>query len=201
MRPPVVVEWWEGGAAESAWTTVANWDNKTDVTLEGRRYSWRKRDRFLRLVDLPARTGARFELALINLGDEDRALLARHGWAIRPGLEISHALDRYVDYVRSSRGELSAAKELNVETRSGWFSDRSVCYLAAGRPVVAEDTGFSAWVPTGEGLFAFREVEEAAAAVREIEADYARHSAAARAIAREYFSAERVIARMIEEAA
>ena len=101
--------------------------------------------------------------------------------------------------MRASRGEFTVARDLNVRLRSGWFSERSACYLAAGRPVVTQDTGFGTVLPTREGLFAFNSLEEIVAALEAIEADYARHSRAARAIAEEYFRAETVLARVLQD--
>jgi len=107
---------------------------------------------------------------------------------------------RYRDYIRASRGEFTVAKDLNVRLRSGWFSDRAACYLAAGRPVVEQDTGFGDVLPLGAGVHAFRTVEEATAAVRAIEADYGRASAHATEVAREYFAAERVLGSLLATA-
>jgi glycosyltransferase involved in cell wall biosynthesis len=106
----------------------------------------------------------------------------------------------YRDYIVGSRGEFTVAKDQNVRLRSGWFSDRSACYLAAGRPVITQDTGFGACLPTGEGLFAFSVAEEVLAALETINADYDRHHRAARAIAAEYFNAETVLSRLLEDA-
>ena len=105
----------------------------------------------------------------------------------------------YRDYIVASRGEFTVAKDQNVRLRSGWFSDRSACYLAAGRPVVTQDTGFGKFLPTGDGLFAFSTLEDAVAAFGAIDSDYARHRGAARAIAEEYFRAETVLAKLVQD--
>lgn len=123
----------------------------------------------------------------------DPELLVAHGWRLRDPLAVSADPWRYRDYLRGSRGEFTVAKDVNVRLRSGWFSDRAACYLAAGRPVVQQDTGFGDVLPRGPGLHAFTTVEEAADAVRAIEADYPRASAHATAVARECFAAERVL--------
>jgi len=115
-----------------------------------------------------------------------------HGWRITSGQALSDPFV-YSDYVRNSVGEFTVAKDQNVRMRSGWFSDRSACYLAAGRPVITQDTAFGNILPTGEGLFAFRSEHDALAAIEAVARDYERHSVAARAIAREYFDAERVL--------
>ena len=126
-------------------------------------------------------------------------LLEANGWRIANAHRFTTDPWAYRDYVRSSRAEFSVARDQNVRLRSGWFSERSACYLASGRPVVAQDTGFGATLPTGEGLFAFETPDQVAAAFEAIDADYERHSSAAREIAQEYFRAEAVLARMLAD--
>jgi len=123
----------------------------------------------------------------------DPEVLRAHGWRMIAPLAVSTDPWRYRDYLRDSRGEFTVAKDVNIRLRSGWFSDRAACYLAAGRPAVEQDTGFGDVLPLGPGLHAFRGVEEAAAAIQEIEADYARASAHAIEVAREHFAADRVL--------
>jgi hypothetical protein len=165
------------------------------------RYSWSKRDEWLRFVDLPQRSGARFELAMdVDKNPGDRELLARHGWGIVDPLEVSIDPARYRDYLRRSAGEFSVAKDLNVRLATGWFSDRSACYLAAGRPVVVQDTGFRTSLPSGAGLLAFRTPDEAVDAVREVMAHWPLHSAAARRIAEQCFAATWVLAELLDRA-
>jgi glycosyltransferase involved in cell wall biosynthesis len=123
-----------------------------------------------------------------------------NGWRVVDGFALSHDIDRYRDYVLGSAAEFTVAKDQNVRLRSGWFSDRSACYLAAGKPVVTQDTGFGEVLPTGRGLFAFRTIGEAAAAVEAIEADYRAHSEAAREIAAEHFDAGRVLGSLLARA-
>jgi GT2 family glycosyltransferase len=199
-RQPVVVDLWSEVEAKPrpAFTTVANWKQGwRDVTFEGERYTWSKHHHFLEYLDLPSRAGQPLELALSSCGPEDRRLLEEHGWRVRDALEVSRDLDSYRAYVASSRGELTVAKEQNVRLRTGWFSDRSATYLAAGRPVVTEETGFSNVLPTGAGLFAFGDPEEAADAAKAINADYRRHREAASELAREWFSHEVVLGRLL----
>jgi hypothetical protein len=129
----------------------------------------------------------------------DPELLAAHGWRVVDPFAVSTDPWRYRDYLRGSRGEFTVAKDMNVRVRSGWFSDRAACYLAAGRPVVEQDTGFGDILPLGPGLHAFRTVEDAAHAVRVIEAGYERASAHATEVAREYFAAEQVLGRLLHE--
>src|SRR6185436_18984652 len=138
--------------------------------------------------------GAEFELAMdVENVPGDLALLRAHGWQVADPREVSGDPWRYRDYLRGSRGEFTVAKELNVRLRSGWFSDRAACYLAAGRPVVEQDTGFGDVLPLGAGVHAFRTVTEAATAIAEIERDYAAAAAHATAVAQEWFRADRVV--------
>jgi len=199
-RPPVALELWEGHApARRAYTTVGRWnETRRDVTFDGDTFQWRKRTEWLRCLDLPARTGAEFELAMdVENVPGDLTLLRAHGWQVADPREVSGDPWRYRDYVRGSRGEFTVAKELNVRLRSGWFSDRAACYLAAGRPVVEQDTGFGDVLPLGAGVHAFRTVTEAAAAIAEIERDYAAAAVHATAVAHECFRAERVVGAML----
>jgi GT2 family glycosyltransferase len=179
---------------------VGNWRQFwRDVHFDGEAYGWSKHSEFERFLELPSRTSVDFELALSSYEPEDRALLERHGWSVRDALPFSIDLDDYRDYISDSLGEFTVAKDQNVRLRSGWFSDRSATYLAAGRPVVTQDTGFSNLFPTGEGLFAVTDVDGAAAAVEQILSDHAFARRAATEIAREYFDAERVLGAMLSE--
>ncbi len=198
--PPVAIEQWEGaGPAGRVYTTVGRWnETQRDLAFAGETFQWRKRTEWLRCLDLPARTGVELEVAMdVENVPGDPTLLRSHGWRIADPRAFSGDPWRYRDYIRGSRGEFTVAKELNVRLRSGWFSDRAACYLAAGRPVVEQDTGFGDVVPTGPGLHAFRTVAEAAAAVATIERDYAAASAHATAVAHEWFRAERVLADLL----
>jgi len=202
-RPPVILDWWATvatPAATSRFTTIANWKQTgKDIEWQGERYSWSKHEEFLKFLDLPRRTRQPLELALST---EDRAavqLLESHGWHVRDALAISKDITPYRDYIRQARGEFTVAKDQNVRLRSGWFSDRSACFLAAGRPVVTQDTGFGSVLPTGRGLFAFRTPDEAAAALETIGADYAGHAQAARQLAAECFASERVLGDLLRQ--
>jgi hypothetical protein len=196
-RPPVVLDLWTPRVDPSAkcFTTVATWKNVgKDVRLGGEAYYWSKHLNFLRFIDLPRLTSQPFELA-VELDDRKTvALFAERGWRLTDAYQKSRDVDAYREYIDRSRGEFTVAKDLVVRTRSGWFSDRSACYLAAGKPVVTQDTGFGKFVPTGRGLFAVNTPEEAAAAVEEINRDYAAHAHAARAIAAEFFDSDRLLA-------
>ncbi len=127
-------------------------------------------------------------------------LLSRMGWRVADAARVGCDLDGYRHYIQSSKAEWSVAKNGYVRGQAGWFSCRSACYLAAGRPVIVQDTGFGAVIPAGEGVLTFGTMEEAAAAIREVESDHGRHAKAARAIAEEYFDSDKVLPRLIDEA-
>jgi hypothetical protein len=201
-RPPVMLDLWEYRCAPQAqrFTTVATWQNDNKgITFGGEKYYWSKHANFLRFQDLPRRTCQKFELALGTVGAETAALLREKGWFVVDPYQKSRDLDVYQDYIYGSRGEFTVAKDLVVRTRSGWFSDRSVCFLAAGKPVVTQETGFSKYIPTGRGLFAFSTMEDILAALDVINRDYLAHARAAREIAQEYFNATKVLAAMLRD--
>lgn len=201
IRQPVVATLWEPAPEDPAapFTTVGRWDAvDRDVTFDGEILAWRKRTEWLHFVDLPRATGQRFVVAMdVASRPDDLARLRAAGWEVLDPLEVSRDPERYRDFVRHSRGEFTVAKSVNIRLRSGWFSDRGACYLAAGRPVVNQDTGFDEHLPVGEGLFAFRTPADASAAFAAIAADYPRHARAARALACEYFAPERVLAALV----
>jgi hypothetical protein len=227
LRQPVLMDLWANAGAPpgSVFTTVGNWrqDGKDEV-FQGAPLRWSKHHEFLKFIDVPRQAGQVVELAT-NLNDpgrqEDAAasddlephqirgarsldhqhaqLLKQGGWRLANGPALSTDPFTYRDYLLASRAEFTVAREFNVLPRTAWFSERSACYLAAGRPVVTQDTGFSDVLPTGEGLFAFSTAEEAVEAIRAINADYERHARAAQAIAHEWFRAEKVLAQMLRE--
>jgi Glycosyl transferases group 1 len=191
-RPPVNLEEWRPGvgpAAPRSFTTVGTWQNNgNDMVIAGETYYWSKHINFRKALEVAARAAQPIELATnLTAGpDYDRAIAG--GFSITPAVPMSLDVDTYRDYVSSSRGEFTVAKDIYVRPRTGWFSDRTVCYLAAGRPVVTQRTGFEKFIPTGEGLLGFDTPEEAVEAIRAINADYPRHARAAREIAVEYFN-------------
>jgi hypothetical protein len=200
-RPVVATRLWEArpphGAGRGApITTVMNWSASADVRLDGHVYGHKGRE-LERLIDLPARTGRRFVLAAG--GPTPRERLRADGWELENPLEVSGTLEAYRDFIAASYADLGIAKHAYVASASGWFSDRSTCYLGSGRPVLHQETGFSEWLPTGEGVFAFSTADDVVEALEEIDRDYERHARAARAIAEEHFEARTVIARMLEE--
>lgn len=199
--PPVDLDAWtpapEGG---SAYTSVATWRNPYGtIDFGGITYGSRVHA-FRDFLELPRLVDAEFELALdIDEAEtRDLAALESNGWRLVDPRAVAGTPSAYRDYVRSSRAEICVAQQMYVATRSGWISDRSVCYLASGKPVLAQDTGLADRYPVGEGLLTFSTLEEAAAGVEEIERDYARHSAAARALAEQHFDARTVLGRLLE---
>jgi hypothetical protein len=132
--------------------------------------------------------------------DDVRRRLVEHGWRVVDSISVSQDIDRYRGYIQGSRGEFTVARDQYVRPNTGWFSDRSACYLAAGRPVITQETGFSKFLPSGKGLFGFRTVDDALAAMDAIESDYAGHCRAAREIAAEYFAAEKVVGSLMDRA-
>lgn len=203
-RQPVILDWWRPEATRNhadRFSTIANWrQSGCDVTWNGETYTWSKHQEFLKFLDLPARTSQAFDLALASADPDAIALLRLHGWQVRDALALSADLSAYHDYIVRSRGEFTVAKDQNIRLRSGWFSDRSACYLSAGRPVITQDTGFGTVLPTGKGLFAFRSMDQILEAIDQINSDYRTHSRAAEEIAEEYFSADGVLTSLLERA-
>lgn len=196
--PPVVLEHWPVAEIPgTAWTTVADWRGYSPVEWQGQWYG-QKSEEFLKVLDLPRKVPATLELCLaIHPAEPDLARLIAHGWKLTSPEEHCADPDAYRRYVRSSRGEFSVAKNGYVVGRTGWFSDRSACYLAAGLPVVVQDTGISPHLPVGRGLLTFRTEDEAAEALHEVERDYASHRRAARALAEEVFASHVVLPRLL----
>jgi hypothetical protein len=203
-RQPVVLSHWPMQRSTGArFTSVCSWRGAYDpVELGGTRYGLRVHE-FRRFAPLPRETEESFELALdIHPAEtSDLQLLERTGWRLADPAAVAGDPRSYRTYVQASKAELMVAKNMYVETRSGWFSDRSICYLASGRPVVAQDTGLAGLLPAGDGLVTFTTLGEAREAVGSIGGDYARHARAARAIAEEYFDSDKVLGRLSDLAA
>jgi len=203
ILPPVVLSRWTpaGAITRDAMTTVAHWRSYGSVECNGVAYGQRAHS-FRAFFDLPRATHVALAPALaIDPGEtDDLAALARGGWVLTDPAAVAGTPDTYREFVRASRGELSIAKSGYVASGSGWFSDRSACYLASGRPVVAQDTGFGRRLPTGEGLLAFSTPAEAVDALERVDADYARHAAAARRIATDELDAAAVLGDLLDHA-
>jgi hypothetical protein len=213
IRQPIVLDWWTGDAQSGStlngrpeshpyFTTIAKWRQPgKDIDWNGETYSWSKHVEFLKFIDLPRRSKQEFELALAWQDEKDQQAIPQlksHGWRIIDGISLSLDTAPYREYILRSRGEFTVAKDQNIRLRSGWFSDRSACYLAAGKPVVTQDTAFGNILPVGRGLFAFRNMDDILTAIETIEGDYDRHSRAAREIAQEYFATENLLRSLME---
>jgi hypothetical protein len=201
-RPPVLLDQWQSASdapAPEAFTTVATWRNKgLDLEIGGDTYYWSKHVNFRKVLDVARRAGQAIELATdLDSGPDYDAAIAG-GYRIVPVVPMSLDIDAYRRYISSSRGEFTVAKDIYARTRSGWFSDRTACYLAAGRPVVTQRTGFEKFVPEGEGVLGFDTPDDAVEAIGRINSDYPRHARAARRIALEYFGAEALLDEIAE---
>lgn len=197
-RQPVVMDLWPVAPPcdAGAFTTVMQWDSYHARDYGGRRYGMKSAS-FDGYFDLPSRTGERLELA-IGSPSAPREELLRCGWHVRDSLDVTRDPADYQRYLRESKAELTVAKHGYVISRSGWFSERSACYLATGRPVVAQDTGSSRWLDTGAGIMAFTSPGEALAAIDDVATNYRRHCRDAAEIARCYFDSDAVLSRLLE---
>ena len=190
---PVVTELWhtEAPPAADRFTSVMTWKIESFDDVDG------NKDReFVKFLDLPARTSQHFELAI----NGPHHLLQAHGWSPVDAMSVSRSLWDYREFIQGSKAEFGVAKHAYVSRRSGWFSDRTECYLAAGRPALVQDTGWSEHLPAGVGLVGFSTPEEALDGLDRLDRDYARHARRAHEIAHEYFDASRVLPRFLERA-
>lgn len=198
---PVVLPEWSASAGDPSipWTTIGNWRAYGSIQHDGVFYG-QKAHSLRRFMNLPTGTDVRFQLAMaIDPGEvKDLQALEAGKWDLVDPAVVAGTPDDYRRFIQGSTGELGIAKSGYVDSQCGWFSDRSACYLASGRPVVAQDTGFSRFLPTGWGLFAFTTVEEALDGIEAVGLDYATHRQAARAIAEEYFRSDRVLNRLLD---
>jgi hypothetical protein len=200
--PPVALDHWPVVVGSgSAFTSVATWRGPFGpVDYEGRTYGLRVHE-FRRFLPLPRLVRGDFEIALaIDPADAaDIERLEQAGWTLLDPGAVASGPEDYRRFIQGSAAELTVAKGMYVATESGWFSDRSACYLASGKPVIAQETGFGAHLSTGEGLFSFSTLEEAVEAVEQVRSDPARHARAARGIAEEHLGAERVLSHLVDE--
>ena len=190
---------YEPHVGSGRFSTVMQWRSNRHVTFDGVTYGQKDLE-FPKFMTLPRLTSAPLEVAVSGkVPGEARQMLLDSGWHVRNADDVARTLDSYRDYIRSSRGEFGVCKNVFVATNCGVFVERPGCYMASGRPAVVQDTGFSAHLPCGRGLFAVRTVEEAAAALDEIESDYQAHARAGRDIAVEFFSPASVLRKMLGE--
>ncbi len=200
LQPVVLSHWHPAARAATSYTTVANWRSYGAIVSGGVHYgqkvhSWR------RLLELPRRTGQRFRIALsIDPAETaDLEALRQTGWELVDPARVACDPRRYQEFIAGSRAEIAIAKSGFVLSRCGWFSERSVCYLACGKPALVQDIGLAGLYPTGTGLLTYSSLQQAVEGVREVRRDYRRHAQAARRIAREHFAAERVLANLLEK--
>jgi len=203
-RVPILLDVWERVLTKTlpeptSWTTVMTWNPfKGRLMYQNMEYKGKGAE-FEKIFELPECTGMPFTIA-VGGGNAPKNRLLQHGWHVIEGESVSVTPDQYQDFIAGSHGEFSPAKHVYVAMRSGWFSSRSACYLAAGKPVVTQDTAFSSILPTGQGLFSYTNLEEAVTAIREITANYSQHAKAARMIAEEHFDSNTVLNQLIEKA-
>jgi hypothetical protein len=188
-QPVTLADWTTGVEPDDRFSTVMTWKIESFTDVGGN-----KDQEFVRFIDLPSRTPQHFELAI----NGPQTLLREHGWSTVDAMGISRSLWDYREFIQRSKAEFGVAKHTYVATRSGWFSDRTECYLASGRPAVVQDTGWSSHLPAGEGLLAFSTPDEALAGIDAVNGDYARHARRAREIAAEHFAAERVLPPLLD---
>jgi hypothetical protein len=188
-QPVTLTDWTNDLEPIDRFSSVMTWKIESFTDVGGN-----KDQEFVRFIDLPSRTPQRFELAI----NGPQTLLREHGWHTVDAMAISRNLVDYREFIQRSKAEFGVAKHTYVSTRSGWFSDRTECYLAAGRPAVVQDTGWSSHLPAGEGLFAFSTPEEALGGIDAVNRDYPRHARRAREIAAEHFAAERVLPPLLD---
>jgi hypothetical protein len=190
-QPITMADWQTSTPPGDHFTTVMTWQIESFTDVGGN-----KDQEFVKFIDLPSRTPQSFELAI----NGPQSLLRSHGWRTVDAMRVSRTPGEYRDFIHRSKAEFGVAKHTYVASASGWFSDRTECYLASGRPALVQDTGWTAHLPQGEGLFAFSTPDEAVAGIERINGDYARHARAAVEIAREHFDARRVLPRLLDVA-
>jgi hypothetical protein len=174
-----------------------NWQSHKRVQFEGRSYGQKDLE-FDKFIDVPHRSRVPMEVA-VNGTSVPRERLAAHGWTVASGFKATASYQSFLNYILCSTGEFSVCKNIYVALRTGWFSDRSAAYLAAGRPVILQDTGFSEHLPCGKGLMAVQSADEAAEAIREVESDWETHSRSARRIAEEHLDAGVILSRFLKD--
>jgi len=200
-RQPVITDLWQASLkGGNTYNTITTWHNKgKNIEYRGETWYWTKDREFEKFLDLPKKRPLSFQLAA-TVEEPVKHLLHARGWTQVDSTGISSDFNTYREYIQSARGEFTVARDQYVRPNTGWFSDRTACYLAAGRPVITQETGFSKFLPVGKGLFAFKTMDDVLVALDAIESDYPGNCRAALEIAEEYFSAEKVLASLMERA-
>ncbi|MBX9742638.1 MAG: hypothetical protein K2W99_03755 [Chthoniobacterales bacterium] len=207
-RQPIVTDLWchqpmaPAPSSEALYTSICNWSTsgKKDIFWKSSNYLWSKSLEFLKFCEAPKKCETTFELATDIKQKAEQELFLHNQWKLVLPHELSSNWKGYRTYIQDSLGEFTCAKDQYVRLHTGWFSDRSACYLAAGRPVITQETGFSKFYGGRYGLFGFSTIEEIVEAVRSIRSGYQKHSQAALEIAREFFEAEKVLQSLLERA-
>ena len=202
IRPPICLEWWPYAKVpcSGAFSTVSNWAGYDWLLENGTLSENTKRVAFLAFKDLPRHTPQPLELALWILDEQERRLMEEHGWRIQNSGDVAGTPELYQQYIQRSHGEFSCAKPSCMKWQNAWVSDRTLCYLASGRPVVVQDTGPSDILPNGLGMFRFSTIEQAVHALAAINEDYPRHRRAARELAESYFDGRRILSGLLNQA-
>jgi hypothetical protein len=198
---PVALRHWPTAIGEgSGFTTIGKWEHTTDRNMEfqGKSYRSSKGIEWMKMMDLPRRSPWPMTLGMLSMPAETARQFAGHGWKIVDAEKSTLSCQAFAEFIRGSAAEFTVAKEIYAGLPSGWFSDRSSVYLASGRPVVTQGTGFDQWLPTGQGLFSYQTTAEAAEALNAIAGDYSRHAAAARSLAERYFDSNLVLKELLE---
>lgn len=218
-RQPVLMDYWNNTTTpENKFTTIGNWkQGGRDLLFNGETYHWSKHHEFLKFMDLPQRTKQQLEIATniskptpfqhgpgtavpaMGIEEEEYNLVVNNGWKLISAPDLTSTPWPYRDYIINSKAEFTFAKDQNIRLKSGWFSERSACYLAAARPVITQDTGFGSVLPTGEGLFSFTTMDDIISAIDLINGNYEKHSNAAKEIAESYFKAETVLEKLLKD--
>jgi len=199
-QPITLRHWPAAPATGSAFTTIGKWEHTSDRNLEfnGKSYRSSKAAEWMKLVDLPRRTSWNMTLGMLSMPQQAAATFTEHGWNLVDAEKSTLSCEAFSRFISDSAGEFTVAKEIYAGLPSGWFSDRSSAYLASGRPVVTQASGFDQWLPTGEGLFSYQTVDQAAAALNTIAQDYPRHAIAARNIAERFFDSKIVLRELLD---
>jgi hypothetical protein len=198
---PIALKHWPAAAKKSdEFTTIGKWEHTSDRNLQfnGKSFRSSKGVEWMKMIDLPSKVPWKMTLGMLSMPEKTAAEFTSHGWKIVNAEQSTLNCPTFADFIRASAGEFTVAKEIYAGLPSGWFSDRSAAYLASGKPVVTQETGFADWLPTNQGLFSYKTPEEAAVALNAIAKDYSRHSTAARTVAEQYFDSKKVLPELLE---